>query len=108
MRMPCEMDTCLIQGSVTKWTEKGTENLVLAYGLLFGGLIQFLAGMWGELYIVLLHILKATAARKPFPQASDCQKSGYSETSVDELRRYVSVAGQRKAGVLWESRGCNT
>ncbi len=37
-----------LQGPKTGWTEDGLEDLVFCYGLLLGGLIQFLAGMWGE------------------------------------------------------------
>lgn len=39
--------SCL-QGFNTKWTEEGTNNWVYAFALFFGGLIQLLAGMWGE------------------------------------------------------------
>ncbi len=42
-----------MQGPKTGWTEGGTEDLVYCYGLFLGGLIQFLAGMWGEIMDIL-------------------------------------------------------
>lgn len=41
--------TALLQGFNTKWTEEGTNELTYSFALLFGGLIQLLAGMW-EIY----------------------------------------------------------
>lgn len=44
---PADSLNCsVLQTTYTKWADGGTEEYATAYGLFFGGLAQFVAGMW--------------------------------------------------------------